>query len=251
MSSNKEHKSQAVFVNIYDMYTVNNYVSAMGVGIYHCGIEVYGVEFGYGGHPFPFSGIFEMTPRDNEELGESFRFKEAIEIGSTDFTRKEIEQIVKLMGREFRGIDYHLINKNCNSFSSQFSKTICGTDIPAWVNRLAYLSTFVPFIERMIPKEWISPIAVQHSVEEHMREGVADDAPGHVTNSNSNSSLSKSTTSLLDRPSSATSTTINTNTTSSTFNLRAGNLWSNICESLTGTTTTTTSTTNGGNKPPS
>ena len=51
-----------------------------------------------------------------------------------------------------------------------YLKTICGEDIPPWVNRLAYAATFVPFIERVIPKEWISPIAVQHTVESHMNE---------------------------------------------------------------------------------
>jgi len=38
------------------------------------------------------------------------------------------------------------------------------------VNRLAYLTTFVPFIERVIPKEWISPMALQNTVESHMNE---------------------------------------------------------------------------------
>lgn len=72
-----------------------------------------------------------------------------------------------MIGREFRGIDYHLINKNCNSFSSKFSKFLCGQDIPPWVNRLAYISTYVPFIERLIPREWISPIAIQHTIENY------------------------------------------------------------------------------------
>jgi len=186
MSSNcKEKARESVYVNVYDMYTMNSYTSAIGIGIYHCGVEVYGVEYGYGGHPFPFSGIFEMIPKDSEELGETFRYKESIEIGQTDFTKQEIEQIVILLGREYRGIDYHLMNKNCNSFSSRFCKTICGEDIPSWVNRLAYLTTFVPFIERVIPKEWISPVAIQHAVETHMNEA----------NNNSNSSSSSSTSS--------------------------------------------------------
>lgn len=43
----------------------------------------------------------------------------------------------------------------------------------------------MPFIERVIPKEWISPVAIQHAVETHMNEA----------NNNSNSSSSSSTSS--------------------------------------------------------
>ena len=88
------------------------------------------------------------------------------------------------MGREFRGIDYHLMNRNCNNFSSKFSKTICGEDIPPWVNRLAYFTTFVPFIEKIIPKEWISPIAIQHTLESHINEMPANTNPNSITSNN-------------------------------------------------------------------
>jgi len=43
----------------------------------------------------------------------------------------------------------------------------------------------VPFIERFIPKEWISPIAVQHTVESHMNETKAPNNSSDQTQSSS------------------------------------------------------------------
>ena len=51
------------------------YTAGAGVGVFHSGVQVHGSEWAYGGHPYAFTGVFEITPRDERELGEQFRFR--------------------------------------------------------------------------------------------------------------------------------------------------------------------------------
>nr|CAD7459061.1 unnamed protein product [Timema tahoe] len=125
-------------------YWINEYTTTLGLGVFHSGVEIYGTG--------------EATLDCN---------RQSVHVGHTDFTEDDVKRIVAELGKDFRGDRYHLMNKNCNHFSGSFTQILCGQEIPSWVNRLAYFSSCVPFLQRCLPREWLTPMALQHSLQSH------------------------------------------------------------------------------------
>ncbi|CAH8431095.1 unnamed protein product [Schistosoma rodhaini] len=146
-----------VTVNVYDMLWINDYVSSLGIGVYHTGVVVHGTEYSYGGHPLTNSGVFSMLPRDSAYLGENYSYKVTLSMGYTDFTASDVTLLLESITTDYRGDQYHLLNKNCNHFSDTFVQLLCGRSLPKWINRLATIGSKLPFIERTLPIEWLRP----------------------------------------------------------------------------------------------
>ncbi len=90
--------------------------------------------------------------------------------------------------KDFKGNKYHLLKRNCNHFSEAFCKVclvsmnsfsyiwflkfkrLCGKWIPDWVNRMAFIATRVPFFEKHIPKEYLTPVGLEVSVKEQVEK---------------------------------------------------------------------------------
>ncbi|MQL71193.1 hypothetical protein Taro_003507 [Colocasia esculenta] len=122
-----------VYLNVYDLTPINGYAYWLGLGIYHSGVQVHGVEYAYGAHDHPTTGIFEGEPRQCP----GFRFRKSILIGRTDLGAREVRAVMEELAEEYTGSSYHLISKNCNHFCNDVCVRLVGKPIPRWVNRLA------------------------------------------------------------------------------------------------------------------
>ncbi|CAH8470847.1 unnamed protein product [Heterobilharzia americana] len=172
--------SSLVTVNVYDMLWLNYYVSLLGIGVYHTGVVVHGTEYSYGGHPLTNSGIFTMLPKDSAYLGVNYSFKLTLTMGYTDFTASDVTLLLDSMAPDYSGDQYHLLHKNCNHFSDAFVQILCGHSLPKWINRLATLGSKLPFIQRSLPVEWLTPykqfanrVDIEHENESQLIEQMA------------------------------------------------------------------------------
>ena len=94
---------------------------------------VHGIEYAYGAHEYPSTGIFEGEPKQCE----GFTFRKSILIGKTDLGPLEVRATMEELSEIYKGSSYNLITKNCNHFCDEICIKLTGNPIPSWVNRLA------------------------------------------------------------------------------------------------------------------
>ncbi|KAM0918458.1 hypothetical protein ACQ4PT_008981 [Festuca glaucescens] len=126
--------SSPVFLNVYDVTPANGYARWLGLGVYHSGVQVHGVEYAYGAHEGAGSGIFEVSPRRCP----GYAFRESVLVGSTELGRAEVRALMGELAADFPGDAYNLVSRNCNHFcDAACRRLVARARIPRWVNRLA------------------------------------------------------------------------------------------------------------------
>ncbi|KAM5573037.1 deSI-like protein [Rosa sericea] len=160
-----------LYLNVYDLTPVNNYLYWFGFGVFHSGIEVHGMEYGFGAHEYPSSGVFEVEPRSCP----GFIFRRSLLLGSTDMSRTELRSFMEQLSGKYHGDTYHLIAKNCNHFTDEVCLRLTGKPIPGWVNRLARVVSG-SFCNCLLPEN-IQLSAVRH-LPDHPSYSEEDDDDG-------------------------------------------------------------------------
>ncbi|KAM0957076.1 hypothetical protein ACFX2I_025200 [Malus domestica] len=169
--------SVPVYLNVYDLTPFNGYAYWLGLGVYHSGVQVHGVEYAFGAHEFPTSGIFEGEPKKCD----GFTFRKSILIGKTDVGPLEVRAVLEDLAANYRGNAYNLITKNCNHFCNDACITLTGNPIPSWVNRLARIG----FLCNCVLPVTLNTTKV-HRIEDKADEGDKD----RLTNQSNNAALS-------------------------------------------------------------
>ncbi|KAL6996696.1 hypothetical protein U1Q18_006824 [Sarracenia purpurea var. burkii] len=156
--------SVPVYVNVYDLTSINGYAYWLGLGVYHSGVQVHGVEYAFGAHEYPTTGIFGVEPKQCE----GFTFRKAVLIGWTEMDPAEVRGVMEELAEVYKGNAYNLITKNCNHFCNDACVRLTGNPIPSWVNRLARIGTFFNCI---IPMKLKSIKVGHHRIEDKLCDG--------------------------------------------------------------------------------
>ncbi|XP_002994019.2 deSI-like protein At4g17486 [Selaginella moellendorffii] len=172
--SPEPHKeSVPVFLNVYDLTAYNDYAYWFGLGIFHSGVEVHGVEYAFGAHEFPTSGVFEVEPRRCP----GFMFRTSIRLGSTTMGPLQLRQFVETVASHYNGDTYHLLLKNCNHFSEDITMRLVKHPIPSWVNRVARIGwlcrCFLPECLQLTAAQQICEIEEEDSAQEENGDSTA------------------------------------------------------------------------------
>lgn len=120
----RTHREKVV-LNVYDLSpsAQNDALVLLGLGAFHSGVEVHGVEwtFGSGG-----SGIFSHAPKGAPNVP----LRSSIVLGETQASAREVEAVVAGMRPEWPGRKYSLIACNCNHFADDLVVRLIGVRVP-------------------------------------------------------------------------------------------------------------------------
>mmetsp|Transcript_31322 Transcript_31322/g.57425 ORF Transcript_31322/g.57425 Transcript_31322/m.57425 type:complete len:241 (+) Transcript_31322:126-848(+) len=152
--SGDQKQAFAVKVHVYSLINdQGNFLltAVAGGGVYHSGTEVAGKEYAYGGftlqeltpngEPLPDrmdrSGVWVQQPLVVPPQMSGARYKCGIDMGVARLTELELKHKLVKLSRTWKAIDYDVLQKNCNHFTTQLCEVLQVDAPPAWINDLA------------------------------------------------------------------------------------------------------------------
>lgn len=130
-------------LNVYDLGDntcgmVNTCLHPLGLGFFHCGVEVYGWEWSYfDSAPLDAvdvrsTGIFYVQPRSCE----GHHFSMSVPMGDTKLSENVVMHVLHRMEPRWPIWQYDMLKRNCQHFCCDFCTELGVGPIPGWVSRV-------------------------------------------------------------------------------------------------------------------
>mmetsp|Transcript_82340 Transcript_82340/g.182926 ORF Transcript_82340/g.182926 Transcript_82340/m.182926 type:complete len:558 (-) Transcript_82340:87-1760(-) len=133
---------EPVVLHVYDIGTsgigraLNQVLRPLGTGVFHCGVEVYGLEWSYGFNGKGGggqSGVFFCTPRTND----AHSYRETLQMGQTSLSQHQVKALLAQMAAQWKSKDYDLLRHNCCHFCDALCERLGVNPVPPWVTNMA------------------------------------------------------------------------------------------------------------------
>lgn len=136
---------EPVVLHIYNVGTwqtqaLNRFLRPLGTGIFHCGVEVYGVEWSYSDTTTGLGdGIFDSKPMHCE----GHTYYDSVSMGMTNAADTDVLDLICMLQKDWPVDAYDTLTRNCCHFSNELCQRLGVGSIPIWVMSLAGLGASV------------------------------------------------------------------------------------------------------------
>mmetsp|Transcript_107249 Transcript_107249/g.301788 ORF Transcript_107249/g.301788 Transcript_107249/m.301788 type:complete len:153 (-) Transcript_107249:103-561(-) len=127
-----EKLGTAVVVHIYDLgrdavtHFSNSLLHAVGLGVYHVGVEVYGAEWSY-----CLDGVYSCPPSSDP----LYKYRECLMMGHIPTGPEEVERILRDLVLSWQGEAYDALHNNCLHFADTLCCRLGVGHLPTWTVR--------------------------------------------------------------------------------------------------------------------
>lgn len=130
-----------VLVNVYDIgdaevFRKINKVSTVSDkvligGIFHAGVEIFGLEWSFGFTEEDVTGVSYCVPRTHPQ----HTYRVTVKMGETEFRKTQVNALILKLMDTWRGCEYDLIHHNCLDYANDLCKELGVGRIPGWIDR--------------------------------------------------------------------------------------------------------------------